>query len=132
MKAIPKVTKTVCSTKTSTITSVTATITGPPKVVRRTITSCAAPLITLAPGPDGNESLPDADGGDASAPQPEGRVVEVNELEERSPPAVSKPSCLESHKARSAISSACKCFSIKPSTKTVTDKKTVTRTIKVH
>lgn len=122
-EAIPKVTKTqtktVCTTKTATVTSVTGTITSPPKTVTSTITSCAPPAVPTTTAAADNQR----------------RAIEANELEERGAPAIYKPSCLNPYQGRSAIAAACKCFPVKASTTTITqtvyDKKTATRTIGV-
>lgn len=132
--AIPKVTKTqtktICSTKTSTVTSVTGTITGPPKIVASTITSCAPPAVTMMPVEE------EEDSGNVSDDEESLPTVEGSEPVKRGSPAVYKPSCLSSHKDRSALSAACKCYSIKPSTKTVIKTvtarpKTATRVVRV-
>ncbi|EME48476.1 hypothetical protein DOTSEDRAFT_48945 [Dothistroma septosporum NZE10] len=129
---VPKTaTKTVttCSTTTILSTSITATVTVAGTTTTSIITGCQLPATATTTASASQTPT----GGDSSVPAPEGKRDAESETHERRDDALSKPSCLSSHRTLQDISSVCSCLSLRPQTTkttTSTDVKTINKTVK--
>ncbi|KAM3421557.1 hypothetical protein BST61_g1944 [Cercospora zeina] len=137
---VPKKTTTITKVKTSTstyystrtpgkttvtaspITVTTSSTVTPTTTVTTTISTGTTVLVTVAASCTAPPFLGDL-------PDPEIEIPEI--LPRNNPPSygVAKPKCFRNYNNKKAISSACKCVNVKPTTRTSTKYKTTTKKV---